>query len=75
MTSQGTWTYMMQHKSKVIPLLFKHILFVQNQYHANIKLICSDNGLEFLSKACQNSLRKKNFFLFLVEGNDAHEAK
>jgi transposase InsO family protein len=42
-----TWVYLMQHKSEARSLLQSFINLVENQFSTTIKIIRSDNGLEF----------------------------
>jgi len=40
----------MAHKSNAFPLLKAFIIFVENQFGTTIKIVKSDNGLEFKDK-------------------------
>ena len=44
-----TWIFLMQHKSEVHHLLMNFVEFVQTQFHTTIKIVRSDNRIEFLS--------------------------
>jgi len=45
--SRATWIFLMSHKSNAFSLLESFILFVANQFDAQVKIIRSDNGQEF----------------------------
>ena len=47
--SRCTWIFLMTQKSQTTHLLESFITFAQNQFHTTIKIVCTDNGLEFLS--------------------------
>ena len=42
-----TWIYLMKHKSQVRDLLVNFINMVENQFNYKVRIIRSDNGLEF----------------------------
>jgi hypothetical protein len=46
--TRSTWVYLKQHQSKAHSLLQCFINIVENQFSTSIKIICSDNGLEFI---------------------------
>lgn len=48
--SRATWVYLMQQKSQASDLLKIFCKMTQTQYHKPIKVVRSDNGLEFTSK-------------------------
>ena len=45
--SRATWTHLSSHKSNAFSILKSFISFIQTQFQINIKIIRSDNGLEF----------------------------
>jgi len=45
--SRATWVHLMAHKSNAFPLLKAFIIFVENQFGLTVKIIRSDNGMEF----------------------------
>jgi len=48
--SRATWVHLMAHKSNAFPLLKAFIIFVHNQFGIAVKMVRSDNGLEFKDK-------------------------
>lgn len=51
--SRGTWTFLMSHKSQVPTLLRHFIQMVHTQFQRTIRVVRSDNGLEFVNQECQ----------------------
>jgi len=47
--SRSTWTHLMSCKSNTLQILQVFVQMVQNQYQTSIKILSSDNGLEFTS--------------------------
>lgn len=45
--SRATWTHLMSHKSNAFPILKSFISYIETQFSAHVKIIRSDNGLEF----------------------------
>ena len=45
--SRATWVHLMATKSAAFPLLKTFITYVEKQYEATVKIIRTDNGLEF----------------------------
>ncbi|XP_016445850.1 uncharacterized protein LOC107771034 [Nicotiana tabacum] len=50
--SRMTWIYLMKMKSDVFLLLISFLALVKNQFSTTIKIIRSDNGLEFFNSQC-----------------------
>ena len=50
--SRATWIYLMPYKSSALDILQNFVKFVQVHFDKRIKIIRSDNGLEFTSKKC-----------------------
>jgi transposase InsO family protein len=46
--SQSTWVYLMKSKANTRPLLTSFFTMIETQFKTKIKIIRSDNGLEFL---------------------------
>ena len=49
--SRATWVHLMAHKSNAFPLLKTFVIFIANQCRSSIKIIRTDNGLEFKEKS------------------------
>ena len=45
--SRATWIHLLTHKSNAFPLLKAFVAFVGTQFGTAVKIIRSDNGLEF----------------------------
>jgi len=45
--SRATWTHLLSHKSNAFPILKSFLSFIQTQFHTTVRIIISDNGLEF----------------------------
>jgi len=45
--SRATWVHLMATKSAAFPLLKTFVTYVERQYEATVKIIRTDNGLEF----------------------------
>ena len=45
--SRATWVHLLAHKSNAFPLLKAFVIFVEKQLGALVKVIRTDNGLEF----------------------------
>ena len=45
--SRATWVHLMASKSNAFPLLQSFIMFVKNQFDVSVKVVRSDNGMEF----------------------------
>ena len=45
--SRATWIHLLAHKSNAFPLLKAFVTFVENQFSASVKVIRSDNAMEF----------------------------
>jgi len=45
--SRATWVHLLSHKSNAFPILQVFILQMEKQFDAAVKIIRSDNGLEF----------------------------
>jgi hypothetical protein len=46
--SRFTWTIMMKHKSEARKHVMNFVNLIENQYNSKIKIIRSDNGVEFI---------------------------
>ena len=51
--SGGTWVYLMKEKSEVEMLLKGFIAMTKNQFEKGVKVVRSDNGLEFKSSSME----------------------
>jgi len=51
--SQGTWVYLMVDQGETSQFLKDFIIMAQNQFGSNAKIVRSDNGLQFTSRAMQ----------------------
>ena len=51
--SRATWVHLLSHKSNATSLLQAFIVFVEKQSDAKVKVVRSDNGLEFHSRPIQ----------------------
>lgn len=47
-----TWTILMKDKSYVLQALQNFILMIRNQFNTTIKILQTDNGIEFLNQQC-----------------------
>jgi len=45
--TQGTWIFLLSHKSNVFHMLESFIASAENQFHAHVQIVRSDNGQEF----------------------------
>ena len=45
--SQATWVHLMSTKSNAFPLLQQFIAYVKTQFEVSVKIIRTDNGMEF----------------------------
>lgn len=45
--TRSIWVYLMKHKSETLTLLISFIHMVDNQFRTKVKIVDSDNGLEF----------------------------
>lgn len=51
--SRNTWVYLLQLKSDALATLKSFLKYVSNHFSKSVKLIRSDNALEFTSSLCQ----------------------
>ncbi|KAL8098649.1 hypothetical protein AgCh_031420 [Apium graveolens] len=51
--SRHCWVYLLSHKSDALVTLESFLKYVQNHFDSTIKVIMSDNALEFTSAACK----------------------
>lgn len=58
--SRHCWVYLLSHKSDAFVTLESFLKYIQNHFDSTIKVIRSDNALEFTSAAC------KQFSLIMV---------
>lgn len=52
--SRAVWTYLMKSKVQVPSLLSTFFQHVKTQFNLVIKKVRTNNGIEFLSKQCQD---------------------
>lgn len=52
--SRSIWTFFMAHKNLVTPILRNFLAMIQNQFDCAFKIICSDNGTEFVNEECSD---------------------
>ncbi|KAL0426174.1 UNVERIFIED_CONTAM: Retrovirus-related Pol polyprotein from transposon RE1 [Sesamum radiatum] len=52
--SRATWVFLMKHKSQSISILQNFYQMILTQFDKMIKVVRTDNGLEFLSEQCQS---------------------
>lgn len=45
--SRATWCYLLSYKSNAFVMLKSFVTFEENQFHASVHIIRSDNGIEF----------------------------
>ena len=57
--SRATWVHLMAHKSNAFPLLKAFLVFVETQFGTSVKIIRSDNGLEFKNKSALDFYKEK----------------
>ena len=57
--SKATWVHLMAHKSNAFPLLRAFLISVETQFDATVKVIRSDNGLEFKDKTALDFYKEK----------------
>lgn len=57
--SRATWVHLLAHKSNAFPLLKAFVVFVERQFEATVKIIRSDNGLEFKDNSALAFYRDK----------------
>jgi transposase InsO family protein len=57
--SRCTWLYLLKHKSKVLSVFKDFYNMVHNQYNVNVKVLCSDNGTEYINKEFDSLLSAK----------------
>ena len=50
--TRTTWTELPQNKSQVGPSIIHFFHLIHTQFHANITIVRSDNGTEFLNSTC-----------------------
>ncbi|GKD52855.1 retrovirus-related pol polyprotein from transposon TNT 1-94, partial [Tanacetum coccineum] len=50
--SRGTWVYLLEHKSDVFDALKSFLKFVATQFEKQVKIVRSDNDLEFVKGRC-----------------------
>lgn len=51
--SRHSWIYLLPQKSKSLGTLETFLNYIENHFNITIKVIRSDNALEFTSSACQ----------------------
>lgn len=57
--TRATWTYLLQSKQCVFPVLKEFINMITTQFNKTVKQVRTDNGLEFVNQDCQRWLKKK----------------
>lgn len=50
--SRASWLYLLHHKSATSSLLSNFFTYIKTQFHGVVKVIRTDNGLEFCNKKC-----------------------
>lgn len=78
--SRMTWIYLMRMKSDVFLLIKSFLILVKNWFDANIKIIRSDNGLEFFNSQCSTlftsvGILHQNFCVQTPQQNKVAERK
>jgi len=58
--SRATWVYLMREKGEALTLLQNFVIMVQTQFRRDVKIILSDNGLEFLSGSTKQFYLQKD---------------
>lgn len=59
--SRSTWTFLLVHKTQVVPTLKDFFKMVKTQFERKVKIIRTDNGTEFTSSECQSLLKDLGF--------------
>ena len=54
--SRFTWLYLLKHKSEVLSAFKDFFNMVHNQFGMNVKILCSDNGTEYINGKFSNFL-------------------
>ena len=54
----GTWTHLISHKSQTITIFTTFFKMVTIHFHTTVQTLRSDNGIEFMSNAFQDLLRR-----------------
>jgi len=57
--SRATWVHLMAHKSNAFPLLKAFVSFLEQQFDTHVKVIRSDNGMEFKDTSALEFCRTK----------------
>jgi len=57
--SQAVWVFLMREKGEASMLLQNFVLMVKTQFERDVKIVRSDNGLEFLSGAMKCFYQEK----------------
>ena len=57
--SRATWVHLLSHKSNAFPILQAFVLQMKTQFSAVVKIIRSDNGLEFQDTAALQFYKDK----------------
>jgi len=65
---RAVWIYLMKEKREVTSILQKFIIMVKNQFGKNVKIIRSDNGLEFKSGPMLQFYSEKGILHLMVGG-------
>lgn len=55
---RAVWTILLPNKHNLCHIIEHFILNIQNQFNTNIKLVRTDNGIEFLNISCQHLFNK-----------------
>jgi len=61
--SHYTWVILLHNKSEVRQHIINFTIFIQNHFKTNIKMICTDNGVEFAMSnfyASKGNIHKKS---------------
>lgn len=51
--SRATWTHLFSHKYNAFDILKSFISFVQTQFQTNVKIVRTNNGMEFCDTKAQ----------------------
>jgi len=57
--SRATWVHLMTTKSNAFPLLQQFISFAENQFGVSVKIVRTDNGMEFQDNSALSFYAKK----------------
>jgi len=55
--SQTTWLYLLTSKSKILIVFKEFTQMVYTQYGARIKILCTENGTEYINHSFESFLK------------------